>query len=34
MKDIMHSTVNDDERTFAEFGGASEQAYFARMRDY
>jgi len=34
MRDIMHGTVNDDERTFAEFGGSAEQAAFARMRDY
>jgi hypothetical protein len=34
MRDIMHDTVNDDERTFAEFGGSAEQEAFARMRDY
>lgn len=34
MREIAHSTVNDDERTFAEFGGAAEQAAFNRMRDY
>ena len=33
MRDIMHETVNDDERTFAENGGSAEREAFNRMRD-